>query len=170
MCALPQVRSRLSRPLQVTFAGDGPDRSDWASRAARLGDSCPGLDIRFVGWVDESRRDALFGQCDLLVVPSLWPEPFGLAGLEAGFHGVPAAAFRVGGIAEWLTDGVNGHLAPGDPPAAAGLARAIIACLADPVHHARLRRGAAELARRFTVEKHAEALLRLFERVAGQRP
>jgi glycosyltransferase involved in cell wall biosynthesis len=165
--ALPPVRSRLGRPLHVTFAGDGPDRNAWESRAAPLRAPRQGLDITFVGWVDEARRNALLDQCDLLVVPSLWPEPFGLVGVEAGARGVPAAAFQVGGISEWLTDGVNGHLAPGDPPTAAGLAGAIINCLVDPLHHSRLRRGAVELAGRFSVAKHLEALLPLFERVAG---
>ena len=50
------------------------------------------------------------------MVPSIWPEPFGQVGPEAGLYGVPAAAFAVGGTPSWLTDGVNGRLAPGDPP------------------------------------------------------
>ena len=48
----------------------------------------------------------------LLVVPSVWPEPFGSVGMAAARCGVPAAAFAVGGIPQWLHDGVNGHLAP----------------------------------------------------------
>ena len=56
---------------------------------------------------------------DLLVVPSVWPEPFGLVGPEAAHHGVPSAAFAVGGIPEWLVDGVSGHLAAGDRPTGA---------------------------------------------------
>ena len=57
---------------------------------------------------------------DLLVVPSLWPEPFGLVGLEGARSRLPAAAFAVGGIPDWLRSGVNGYLAPGDPPTPAG--------------------------------------------------
>ena len=74
----------------------------------------------------------------MLVVPSLWPEPFGLVGLEAARHRLPVAAFAVGGIPDWLRPGVNGYLAPGDPPTPGGLADAIIACLKDPETHARL--------------------------------
>ena len=60
----------------------------------------------------------------LVAVPSLWPEPFGLVGLDAAALGRPAIAFDVGGIGEWLTDGVNGKLVE---PAAGeeGLARRI---------------------------------------------
>ena len=66
---------------------------------------------------------------DVVVMPSLWPEPFGLVGLEANRRGVPVVAFATGGIPEWLHDGVNGCLAPGDPPTADGLADALIRCI-----------------------------------------
>ena len=48
---------------------------------------------------------------DLLVVPSLWPEPYGLVGPEAAAASVPALAFDVGGIREWLIDSETGRLA-----------------------------------------------------------
>jgi glycosyltransferase involved in cell wall biosynthesis len=102
---------------------------------------------------------ALLDEADLLVMPSLWPEPFGLSGPEAGLQGVPAAAFAVGGIPQWLEDGVNGHLAPGNPPSAPGLADAIVRCLADPFTHSRLRQGALESARRWSAERHVAELL-----------
>jgi len=93
------------------------------------------------------------------------PEPFGLAGPEAGLHGAPIAAFDVGGISEWLIDGVNGHLAPGDPPTAAGLAEAITACLLDPAKYALMRRAAASLAQRLNLRNHLTALLEVLESV-----
>ena len=107
---------------------------------------------------------------DLLVVPSTWPEPFGLVGPEAGLHGLPAAAFAVGGVPEWLSDGVNGHLAPGDPPSAAGLARAIVECLREPAELARLSRGAREMALRFELDAHLETLVRILGQAAGLVP
>jgi glycosyltransferase involved in cell wall biosynthesis len=106
----------------------------------------------------------LFGEADLLVVPSIWPEPFGQVGPEAGLHGVPVAAFAVGGTPSWLTDGVNGRLAPGDPPTAEGLAAAIVACLADSAAHLRLRDGAARLAGRFTWASHFAPLMDVLAR------
>jgi glycosyltransferase involved in cell wall biosynthesis len=78
----------------------------------------------------------------------------------AGQRGLPAAAFAVGGIPQWLHDGVTGHLAPGDPPTSAGLARAIVACLEDPAHYLALREGARQMAGAFTMEKHLPELLK----------
>ncbi len=56
-------------------------------------------------WRDLSQ---LLREASVIVVPSRWPEPFGLAGPEALLHGRPVVAYRVGGIADWLVDGVNG--------------------------------------------------------------
>ena len=44
-------------------------------------------------------------------MPSVWPEPFGLVGIEAGCVGLPAAGFGVGGIPDWLRPGETGELA-----------------------------------------------------------
>lgn len=163
--ALPKVATALDARLRVTFAGDGSECVSWKRTAARIQESHPKIHVEFTGWISESQLECLLDDADLLVVPSLWPEPFGLVGLEAGIRGVPTAAFAVGGIRDWLTDGINGFLAPGDPPTADGLAEAIIKCLRDPNVYARLRRGAVELAQRFSLEKHINALQEVFEKV-----
>jgi len=166
--ALPRVRTALDRPLRVVFAGDGRERPRWEARAASLQARDPGLRIEFTGWVEASRRSALFQESDLLVVPSIWPEPFGQVGPEAGLYGVPVAAFAVGGTPSWLTDGVNGLLAAGDPPTAVGLAESIVGCLADPATHQRLRTGAVRLAGRFTWDNHYSPLMAVLTQVAGR--
>jgi glycosyltransferase involved in cell wall biosynthesis len=104
------------------------------------------------------------------VVPSLWPEPFGLVGLEAARLSVPAVAFDVGGVTEWLKDGVNGFLAPGDPPTAQGLAGAIARCFSAPGQMATLRAGARAVAgANADFAAHLEVLLQLLESTAGSR-
>jgi glycosyltransferase involved in cell wall biosynthesis len=164
--ALPLISSALSRPLVMTFAGDGGARFEWARRADAITRRHPAVRVEFIGWVEPAALTALFDSSDLLVVPSLWPEPFGLVGPEAGLRGLPAAAFAVGGIPEWLTDGANGALAYGLPPASPDLAEAIVRCLRDPADHARLRNGAIELARRFSPERHLRALINVMEQIS----
>jgi glycosyltransferase involved in cell wall biosynthesis len=142
----------------------------WEQEARRARAENPNLNIEFTGWLDSSQLDQLMLYSGLLVVPSTWPEPFGLVGVEAGLRGLPAAAFAVGGIPEWLSDGVNGRLAPGDPPNAAGLARAIVECVRDPAEHMRLRRGALEMASSFGLNAHLNALLAILAQAAGLQP
>src|SRR5439155_20902002 len=139
--ALPIVVDKLGVVMRITFAGEGPQRKAWEKKASKVHARDPGLEFEFAGWSDKKRLDEIYAQTDLLVVPSLWPEPFGRVGPEAGLHGIPVVAFNVGGVSDWLINGVNGFLAPGDLPAAAGLATAIIKCLQDLDIYRELRKG-----------------------------
>jgi glycosyltransferase involved in cell wall biosynthesis len=105
-------------------------------------------------------------QADLLAVPSVWPEPFGLVGIEAGSIGLPAVAYAVGGIPDWLLPGQSGEVAAADPPTVDGLADAIVRALADPGHYANLCRGAWEVAQRFTLDTHIAKLVPILEAAA----
>jgi glycosyltransferase involved in cell wall biosynthesis len=168
--ALPAFRSELGCPVKVVFAGDGPERADWEARANRLASQDAGLEFVFTGWLDAQRKSEVLDSCDLLVLPSVWPEPFGLVGLEAGLHSVPAVAFAVGGITDWLKDGVNGMLAHGNPPTARGLSSAMARCLGDKADLKALRQGAKAHAKRFSMQAHLEHLLPVLEGAAAANP
>ena len=157
--AMPNAAQKLCRPLTLTIAGDGPQRAALERLSRHLG-----VAAKFTGWVHTREKLDLMRQADLLAVPSLWPEPFGLVGIEAGSLGLPAVAYAVGGIPDWLIPGESGELAPSNPPTEDGLADAMVRSLADPAHHARLCRGAWESARRFSMNDHIarlEPILRL---------
>jgi glycosyltransferase involved in cell wall biosynthesis len=167
--AMPLVAARLPGSIRLVLAGDGPQRREWERKAARLSETHSRLQFEFTGWLDHSQLDVQYSRTDLLVFPSLWPEPFGRIGLEAARHGVPAAAFAVGGITDWLTDHVNGVLAPADPISSVGLAEAIRKCLQEPNLYERLRIGAKAAADRYQMKYHVDALARIFEQVRGAR-
>jgi glycosyltransferase involved in cell wall biosynthesis len=163
--ALRPIRQGLNRPLRVVFAGDGPDRQEWEARAKEIAANDSQISILFPGWCDEARLSILMRESRLLVMPSVWPEPFGSVGMAAARHAVPAAAFAVGGIPQWLHEGVNGHLAPGSPPTPAGLTDAVVRCLAEPGHYEELSLGARRMSAMFTMETHLPELIRVIERV-----
>ncbi|MDX1951299.1 MAG: glycosyltransferase family 4 protein [Verrucomicrobiota bacterium] len=158
--SLPAIQHQLDRPLLLTFAGDGPCRKQWMDQARQI--TSPLITIQFIGWVNPLEREKLFLETDLLVMPGIWPEPFGLVGLEAAAFGVPAAAFDVGGISEWLDEGVNGHLASSNPPSPSHFAEAVARCCASRAYLHQLRAGAFQTARKFTLEHHINALEQLF--------
>jgi len=165
LAALPLVHQSLARPLDVVFAGDGPRRTSWERMARALEVRFPQIRCRFVGWLTAPGLTHLFESSHVLVVPSQCPETFGKVGPEAAGCGLPAAAFAVGGIEEWLIPGVNGASAPGDPPTADGLASAICQVIGDPEKHAELCRGAAASVGRFDLNTHVDRLLALFEQI-----
>jgi len=141
VAAVAAAAAALSRPLRLTIAGEGTATADVHRAVSRVP---PGAlrEVRLAGRLDADACGTLLAGAGLLVVPSLWPEPFGLVGYEAAAHGVPVAAFRVGGIPEWVTDGVGGHLADPRPDPITGLREAIVRTLADDEHYASLRHGA----------------------------
>ncbi|HET7617670.1 MAG TPA: glycosyltransferase family 4 protein [Vicinamibacterales bacterium] len=157
--AVARAQDRLGRSLRLVMAGVGPSLESWRTLARTCG-----VDAQFPGWVSGAVRDRLIREAALLAVPSRWPEPFGLTGLEAAARGVPAVAFAVGGITEWLHDGINGILVP-DVHATA-LGDAVVAALADAQRYETLRQGARRVAREFTLDRHLSHLERVLETAA----
>jgi glycosyltransferase involved in cell wall biosynthesis len=166
--SMPAVAAALNSKIKLTFIGGGPERTAWEERARGVEARDGRISIQMAGWKKPEEVRAALAETNLLVVPSVWPETFGLVGPEAGRLGIPAAAFDVGGISEWLVDGVNGELAPGNPPTAQGLADAIVRCLHDPAVYKRLRAGALEISQRFDTSLHVQSLIAIFQQVAGR--
>ncbi len=151
--ALREASQLLQRPLELTIAGDGPE----LPRLRRLADQQK-LPVQFPGWVGPQARRQLLAGAHLLVLPSIWPEPYGLVGLEAGALGIPSVAIASGGITEWLLPGISGELAPALSPYWPGLAQAIARALALDRHYFALCQGAREQAQRFTLQAHWDRL------------
>jgi len=157
--ALERAARLLGREVRAVIAGEGPDRRALETRAAVLRASAT-VNVDLPGWIDAPARDALLARAHVLALPSRWPEPFGLVGLEAARFGVPTVAFDVGGVSTWLSDGVNGVLVP--PPAGArGFGDALASVIRDPALHARLSAGALEAAAHFSAAAHVASLERV---------
>lgn len=154
IAAIPLASKQLGRKLSLVVAGEGEARESAETAARRAG-----IDAEFIGWVDAERRQAEMRVADLLAVPSLWPEPFGQVGVQAGCAGLPAVGYAAGGIPDWLVPGVSGESAPGDRPDWHELAGAIVRALKDDEHWQRLRMGAWDKANWFTTEYHMDHLL-----------
>ena len=124
---LLQALARLTIPWHAKIVGDGPDRPLLETLADRLGLRDR---LEFTGWLPQP--ELAYPGCDVAVFPSRWQEPFGLAGAEAQAHGLPVVAFEVGGVREWLQDGVTGHVVP--PQDIAAMALALEELFRNPAH------------------------------------
>jgi glycosyltransferase involved in cell wall biosynthesis len=96
-------------PFECVIFGDGNHRPfcERLSRKLGLADR-----VQFKGYVPPDELRNYHRECSVVVVSSVWPEPFGMVGIEAMRHGLPVVAFDAGGIREWLLDGQNGCLVP----------------------------------------------------------
>ena len=101
--------ARLEGEWAATVVGDGNHLVECRALASRLGISDR---VKFTGWIDHDELDGYYSAARLIVVPSRWPEPFGMVGIEAMSRGRPVVAFDSGGISDWLNTGVSGFLAP----------------------------------------------------------
>lgn len=138
----------------VTFLIAGTGKGDYA---AGLPERFPSENTRFLGWV---QPEAFFPQIDVLVVPSVFREPFGRVVIEAFVHGVPVIGARSGGIPETIEPGINGALfPPGDDGA---LAQQITELVQNPERIAHLSAGALEAARRYAPERIAASYEAVF--------
>lgn len=54
--------------------------------------------IKYIPWI-KNKKD-LFSSVKLLLMPSLWPEPFGMVAVEAGINGIPVVASNTGALPE----------------------------------------------------------------------
>lgn len=119
---VPRLRRRFPG-LQYWVVGEGPARRRLEALARELGIASA---VRFWGDVPDADLPAVYTASDLFV---LLPTPdkrdgevegFGMVYLEAAACGVPAVAWRTGGVAEAVQDGVTGLVVPaGDADSAA---------------------------------------------------
>ncbi len=140
---------------EVVLCGDGVELGRLQRLAARLG---IGKRVGFRGWLSASELARELAEAAVVAVPSLWPEPFGLVGIEGFAAGRPAVGSATGGIPEWLEDGRSGlTVAAGD---ATALGQALGALLDDPERRREMGEvGRAAVADRYSRRRHLEAVL-----------
>lgn len=68
--------------------------------------------IENAGWLSQEELPGLYRKADICVVPSVWPEPFGIVALEAMACEKPVIVSRVGGLGEIFEDGTCGYVVP----------------------------------------------------------
>lgn len=114
--------ARRGRRLRLSVVGDGPEATALAARARRLGIEGK---VSFLGRRGSRELAALLRTHQVLVVPSVWEEPFGVVALEAIACGCVPLVARSGGLPEAV--GRCGLVvARGDPHALAQGIRSLV--------------------------------------------
>jgi glycosyltransferase involved in cell wall biosynthesis len=95
-------------PLKIAAKVDPVDREYFQREIAPL---LVDPLIEFIGEIDEEAKPAFLGSALALLFPIDWPEPFGLAMIEAMACGVPVIARPYGSVPEVLVSGRTGFVA-----------------------------------------------------------
>lgn len=66
--------------------------------------------VRFIPKLPFADMPAFYSKLDVVIVPSLWRESFGLVVREAIVNGVWVIAPKAGGLAEDIREGIDGHI------------------------------------------------------------
>jgi len=120
------------------------------------------LPITFAGRFERDAVETVYGEMDVLVIPSIWLENSPLVIHEAFMAGVPVVGARIGGIADLVKDGVNGLLYAHD--SSKDLAQTLTTLATDRVLLDRLRRHRTAVP---SIADDAQAWETEYERLAG---
>jgi glycosyltransferase involved in cell wall biosynthesis len=116
-----EIVRRAGVRLRIAAKIDAADQEYFQSRIVpRLAE--PG--IEFIGEVNEAQKPAFLGNATALLFPIDWPEPFGLAMIEAMSCGTPVIAWPHGSVPEVVEDGRTGYVVDSIEAALAALEKA----------------------------------------------
>lgn len=152
------LRAMRKLDAELVICGEGWRTEAMRRLARRLG---IGERVAFRGWLGPEQLAVELAEASVVALPSLWPEPFGLVGIEALAAGRPVVASLTGGVGDWLEHGVNGlGVAPGD---VGGLTQALGELLENPARQAEMgAAGRAMVAASFSPQRHVARLLEAY--------
>lgn len=93
-----------SNNIELLIAGNGPLKNfvqEYVKNDSR---------IRYLGFLEEEKINNLLLKADVLIIPSIWQEPFGRVIIEAYKYSNPVIGTKVGGIPEIIEDNFTGRL------------------------------------------------------------
>ena len=139
-----EVARKVGIPLKIAAKVDMVDR-DYFEAIIKPRLSPP--DVEYIGEIAETQKSDFLGGALALLFTIDWPEPFGLAMIEALACGTPVIARQCGSVPEVVRDGVTGYIADTIDELSAAVRKV------DMLSRAACR---AEFERRFTVERMAD--------------
>jgi glycosyltransferase involved in cell wall biosynthesis len=151
-----EIASRIGVPLRIAAKVDAADRDYWRSEIEPLVRGNPL--VEFIGEIGEREKAAFLGGAAALLFPIDWPEPFGLAMIEAMACGTPVIAFACGSVPEVIDDGVSGLIVETVEEAVAAVT------VAMAMDRARVRTTFEE---RFSIERAALQYLEIYRALCG---
>ena len=143
---------------RLFIAGDGDFKNELQTLVASLKLQ---RNVIFLGHLNRQQLVDVYHKSSVVIMPSIWPEPFGLVGVEAMSIGRPVIASDVGGISDWLIDGETGFLVP--PKDAVAIAVAVSKLFSDPALVLRMGVAGRKKSEEFDIQKHVSQMEKIYE-------
>lgn len=153
--------SQIKQDFRLKIVGEGWEKDNLLKLSLDLG-----LEekVEFLGFKNGVDLARLYKSCLFFVMPSVWPEPFGMVGIEANAFSKAVVAFNVGGVTDWLEDNVNGVLL--GQVDVHGLAETMESLLNNRVRCRALGlAGLNKVKTRFNLERHLDVLEEVYTRI-----
>jgi glycosyltransferase involved in cell wall biosynthesis len=141
--AMPEIQKEAKAKLRII--GDGSEKKELEKRAKELG-----INAEFTGKLRPEQVLEQYNKAQVLVMPSIWMEQFGMVGIEAMATGLPVVGSNIGGIPDWLIDGETGYLTK--PKDSKDIAEKTIKTLKDKDRWEELSKNAIKRAERYNDE------------------
>ena len=120
--------------------------------------------VEFLGYVPDKNLPELYRSSDLLILPSITGESFGITLLEAMASGLPVIGTNVGGVPE-IIKGCGRIVEPGKPNQ---LSKAILDLLKDPERMKELgEKGRERVEKIYSWDVVGEKILRVYKELVG---
>lgn len=103
-----QIARQTGIPLKIAAKVD----DDHPEYINLVKDEVDGRMVEWVGEIGEDEKSDFLGNARALLFPIQWPEPFGLAMVEALACGTPVLATPCGAVPEVVVDDVTGFIRP----------------------------------------------------------
>jgi len=102
-----EVARRVGIPLKIAarIPEEEEDRKYFENTIKPM---LEGPNVEYVGELDEKEKIPFMGKALATLIPTCWPEPFGLVTIESLAVGTPVVVYPMGGTKEIVEDGVNG--------------------------------------------------------------
>src|SRR5207342_875358 len=101
------IARALGIPLKIAAKVDHVDEVYFRTQIEPL---LAGGGVEFIGEINDHQKSQFLGGAQALLFPIDWPEPFGLAMIEALACGTPVLAFRCGSVPEIIEHGLTGAI------------------------------------------------------------
>jgi glycosyltransferase involved in cell wall biosynthesis len=155
--AVEAFRGLTPGQARLVVWGNPKSRPDYSNRLLTVADANT---VTLAGVFDEERKAEVLSSVDVLIVPSVGLESFGIVAREALAAGVPVLASRRGALEELALDGVCGATFAADDPA--DLRRVIDRLIERPAMLSEWRRGIPAVV---TIEDHVAAVDEIYRQV-----